>query len=172
MGSRKTYLFVVLLFACTAGVAQNMRFVSTPVVSAGKFLSVSSPVSIDTTTKCLLVSSGASVLNTTNHAKGAFGTSCTEVPPVAALASLTTLNLFPNPAHDFTTLKCDGQFDNNLSCQVRVMTVDGRMLSSQMVLMKDIVAGYRIAVSSYAVGTYVISLDFMNQHYARKLIKL
>ena len=69
-------------------------------------------------------------------------------------------------------LKCEGQFDANLFGQVRVMSIEGRMMMSQMVAMKDIQAGYTINASSYAAGNYVVTLDVKDQHYSVKLIKL
>ena len=41
-----------------------------------------------------------------------------------------------------------------------------------MVPMKDIQAGYMINAGAYAAGTYVVTLDFMNQRYNVKMIKL
>jgi hypothetical protein len=80
--------------------------------------------------------------------------------------------VYPNPTHGLATLKCDGQFDANLSAQVRVMSIEGKMMMSQMVPMKDIQAGFVINAAAYAAGTYVVVMDFMNERYSKKLIKL
>ena len=114
-----------------------------------------------------------STLNVNNYGKGVFGASCVENPPVATVSvSLTSIQLYPNPTHNTSILKCDGQFDANLSCQVRVMSIDGRMMMSQMVPMKDVQAGYTINANNYAAGTYIVTIDFMSQQYSKKLIKL
>jgi hypothetical protein len=174
--NKGTYLFIIMLLACTTGMAQlSVPFTMSPLAtSSGVYTSNGgSPIVMEGNAKCLNVSSGLGVLNVNNSGKGVFGASCIETPPVATvLVSLTTLNLYPNPTHSTSILKCEGQFDANLSGQVRIMSIDGKMMMSKMVPMKDIQAGYMIDASSYAAGNYVVTLDFMNQHYSKKLIKL
>ena len=133
-----------------------------------------SPISSEGNSKCLSVAvGGIRSLEVKMNAKGKFGASCEEVAPVATpLITLTDLNLYPNPTHGKSLLKCTGQFDANLSCLVRVISMDGKMMISKMVPMKELTIGFTIDASSYAVGTYAVTIDFMNQHESRKLIKL
>jgi hypothetical protein len=108
-----------------------------------------SPIVFDGSGKCLVVSTGGlrtmeKVMNST----GKFGASCEEVPPVATpLITLTSINVFPNPTHTTTTLKCEGQFDVNLSAMVRVISMDGKIMMSKMIPMKELKAGYIIDAS-------------------------
>jgi len=162
---------------CTAGMAQNtMTYSMTPIVISGKSgmaIGAAESVVFDGKGKCLSVVTGIRTLEVASNNKGTFGSSCVETAPVATvLMELTSLIVYPNPTHNISILKCDGQFDVNLSCQVRVMSMDGRPMMSQMVSMKAIKAGYQIDASAYAAGTYVITVDFMTQHYTLKLIKL
>jgi hypothetical protein len=168
------YLFIIMLLACTTGMAQmGGPFSMSPIATSGAIVSNGgSPIVMNGTEKCLNVSSGLSTMNINNNAKGVYGASCIETPPAAILVSIKSLNVYPNPTHSTSTLKCEGQFDVNLSCQVRIMSMDGKMMMSQMVSMKDVQAGYTINASSYAAGTYVVNVNFMNQNYNIKLIKL
>ena len=68
-------------------------------------------------------------------------------------SEIAAINVFPNPTHGLSVIKCEGQFDVNLSCQLTIISMDGRVMSNQMVLMKDMVAGYQINASAYAAGT-------------------
>ncbi|MES2005684.1 MAG: T9SS type A sorting domain-containing protein [Bacteroidota bacterium] len=171
-----TYMLIALMLTCTAGMAQlSSPFNMSPIASSnGVYVSNGgNPIVMNGSGKCLNVSSGLSTVNINNNGKGNFGAGCVETPPVASvLVSLTALNLYPNPTHSTSILKCEGQFDANLSCQVRVMSIDGKMMMSKIVAMKELVAGYMIDASSYAVGTYVVTIDFMSEKYSRKLIKL
>lgn len=169
-----TYLFIMLMLACVTGMAQATYSISPFAMSAGAVTATGgSPFVGDGKGKCLNVSSGLSTLSQATNAKGVFGAACVETAPVATvLVSLTSLKVYPNPAHTTSILKCEGQFDANLSCQVRILSIEGRPMMSQMVPMKDLQAGYTLNVASYAAGTYVVSVDFMNQHYNLKLIKL
>ncbi len=170
-----TYLFIALLLAFTAGKAQiTMPFSMAPIATSGKLTSSGgNPIQMDGKGKCLSVSSGLRSLEVTANNSGVFGAACAETPPVATvLVELTSLNLYPNPTHSTSILKVEGRFDANLSCQIKVFSIEGRMMFSQIVAMKDVQAGYTINAGTYAVGNYVVSLDFMDQHYTRKLIKL
>jgi hypothetical protein len=173
--NKGTYLFIVMLLACATGIAQTtVPFTMSPIAltSGSVSLSGGNPIVMEGNGKCLNVATGGiRTLAIKLNANGKFG--CEEVPPqTTPLITLTSLKVYPNPTHSTSILKCEGQFDANLSCQVRVMSVDGRMMMSQMVPMKDIQAGYTINASAYAAGTYVVTVDFMNQHYNLKLIKL
>jgi hypothetical protein len=162
--------------ACTSGMAQSgMTYSMTPIsfISKNGTAIGGESVVVDGKGKCLSVSTGLRALQVVANNKGAFAASCVEVPPVATvLMELTSIKVFPNPTHNTSILKCEGQFDVNLSCQVRVIGMDGRMMMAQMVSMKDVKAGYVINAAAYPAGTYVVSVDFMNQHYTLKLIKL
>lgn len=169
-----TYLFVMLMLACITGMAQATYSLSPFAMSAGAVTATGgSPFVGDGKGKCLNVSSGLSTLSQATNAKGVFGAACVETAPVATvLVSLTSLKVYPNPTQTTSILKCEGQFDANLSCQVRILSIEGKPMMSQMVPMKELQAGYTLNVASYAAGTYVVSVDFMSQHYNLKLIKL
>jgi len=169
-----TYLFIMLMLACVTGMAQATYSISPFAMSAGAVTATGgSPFVGDGKGKCLNVSSGLSTLSQATNAKGVFGAACVETAPVATvLVSLTSLKVYPNPTHTTSILKCEGQFDANLSCQVRILSMEGKPMMSQMVPMKELQAGYTLNVASYAAGTYVVSVDFMSQHYNLKLIKL
>jgi hypothetical protein len=171
-----TYLFIALLLAFTTGMAQmSMPFSMAPIASSGGVLTSSggNPIVMDGKGKCLSVTSGLRTLEVTANNSGIFGASCAETPPVATvLVELTNINLYPNPTHSTSILKVEGQFDANLSCQIKVFSIEGRMMFSQMVPMKEVKVGYTINAGAYAAGNYVVSIDFMDQHYTRKLIKL
>lgn len=175
--NKGTYLVIVMLLACTTGIAQTATpFIMTPMaITSGKTSLVGgSPIVFDGTGKCLVVSTGGlRTMEKVMNSNGKFGASCEEVPPVATpLITLTSINVFPNPTHTTTTLKCEGQFDVNLSAMVRVISMDGKIMMSKMIPMKELKAGYLIDASTYAVGTYAVTVNFMNQQESRKLIKL
>ena len=175
--NKGTYLLFALLLACSAGIGQTMTFTMSPIAITNGSVSVigGNPIGVDGKSKCLNVSSGLGSLMTVNNNHGVFGASCVETPPVATVSvslSAVKVNVYPNPTHSTSILKCEGQFDANLFGQVRVMSIEGRMMMSQMVAMKDIQAGYTINASSYAAGNYVVTLDVKDQHYSVKLIKL
>jgi hypothetical protein len=173
--NKGTYLVILLMFACSAGIGQGMVLRFSPVggSAAGLTVSSGSPIIMNGTGKCVTAASGLSVLTISNNGKGEFQSACKEVVPVATILAVSVnLNVYPNPTHGLATLKCDGQFDANLSAQVRVMSIEGKMMMSQMVPMKDIQAGFVINAASYAAGTYVVVMDFMNERYSKKLIKL
>ena len=173
---KRTYFFFIMLLATTMGMAQiTGSFSMSPLASStGGFTSNGgSPVVMTGNGKCLAVSSGLNTININNNSKGVFGASCVETVPVATvLVSLTNLNVYPNPTHSTSILKCVGNFDANLFCQVRVMSMEGRVMMSQMVLLKDVASGYTINAGAYAAGTYIVNVDFMNQQFNLKLIKL
>jgi hypothetical protein len=175
--NKGTYLIICLLLACATGMAQmTVPYNMSPIaVSSGNFTANGgNPIVNDGKSKCLNVSSGLNTMTAASTGgRGAFGGSCVEVTPVASvLISFKDLNVFPNPTHGLSIVKCEGQFDVNLSCQLTITSMEGRVMSNQMVLMKDMVAGFQINASAYAAGTYIVSVAFMNQTYSKKLIKL
>lgn len=172
-----TYLIIILLLACATGMAQmTVPYNMSPIaISSGSVTANGgNPIVNDGRSKCLNVSSGLNTMtaaSTGGH--GTFGGSCVEVTPVAAVSvSMKDLNVFPNPTHGLSIVKCEGQFDVNLSCQLTITSMEGRVMSNRMVLMKDMAAGYQIDATAYAAGTYVVTVSFMNQLYSKKLIKL
>lgn len=173
--NKGTYLFIALLLACITGMSQfSMPGSMSPLATSNGFTSNGgNPILMDGKGKCLSVSSGLRVVEVNSNSNGVFGASCVETPPVATiLMELTSLKVYPNPTHELSILKCEGKFDANLSCLVRVISFQGKVMMSQVVTMKEVLAGYTINAGSYAAGTYVVSIDFMNQHYNLKLIKL
>ena len=172
----RAYFFFIMLLASTLGMAQmSGSFSMSPLASStGNFTSNGgSPIVMSGTGKCLAVSSGLTTITINNNGKGVFGASCIETVPVATvLVSLTNLNVYPNPTHSTSILKCVGNFDANLFCQVRIISMEGRVMMSQMVLLKEVAAGYTINASAYAAGMYIVNVDFMNQQFNLKLIKL
>ncbi len=170
--NKGTYLIIIMLLACTTGMAQ--MFSMSPIATTGAASSNGgTPIVLNGSAKCLNVSSGLSTLTAaSNGGKGVFGASCVETVPAAAMVSITSLNVYPNPTHSTSILKIDGHFDADLSCQVSIIGMDGRVMMKQMVPMKEVQAGYTINAGSYAAGTYVVHVDFMSQNYNLKLIKL
>lgn len=177
MGFNKgTYLFIFMLLACTSGMAQmNMSFRFSPIATSNSTITMNggNPIIFNGEGKCVTISSGMSVLTIANNAKGEFGVGCKEIPPVAIVTRVSIgMKVYPNPTSGLTTFKCEGQFDENLSAQVRVFSMEGKMMMAQMVPMKEIKSGFVINADRYPAGTYVISMDFMNQRYNTKFIKL
>lgn len=170
-----TYLLIGLLLVSATGMAQlSVPFSMAPIASSGGVAVASggNPIVLGGAGKCLNVSSGISTININSNNKGVFGASCVETAPVATIVSLSSVKVYPNPTHGMSILKCEGQFDANLFGQVRVTSIDGKPMLSQLVSMRDVVAGYQINANNYAAGNYVVTLDFMDQRYSVKLIKL
>ena len=177
MATKKaTYFLLVFLLAGFTGMAQiSVPFSMSSIATSSTAISSSGGSAIVLTGKgaCLTVSSGFGIMGIANNAKGTFGASCVEKAPVATvLVELTDIKLYPNPTHDISILKCQGVFDANLSCQIKVTGLDGKTLFSRIVPMKEVQAGFQINAAAYAAGTYIVSIDFMNQQYTKKLIKL
>lgn len=175
--NKGTYLVLALLLACTTGMAQmtanSFKRSSVVMINASSTTMGGSVAVFNGGGKCLNVASGLSTVSTVaTNGKGEFGASCAEIVPVADVLTITSLTVYPNPTHSLTTLKCDGVFDANLFGQVRIISMDGRVMMSQMIPMQDLKAGHILNVASYAAGTYVVSVDFMNKHYTTKLIKI
>ncbi len=175
--NKGTYLVLALLLACSTGMAQmtaNSFRISPVVMMSTSSTTMGGTVAVfNGGNKCLNVTTGLSTLTTVaTNGTGKFGASCAEVVPVADVLTITSLTVYPNPTHSLTTLKCDGVFDANLFGQVRIISMDGRVVMSQMVSMESLKTGYVINAASFAAGTYVVSVDFMNKHYTTKLIKI
>ncbi len=169
-----TYLLIILLFASVVGKSQmSLSFSPIAFSTSGITATGGTPFIVNGSGKCLTLGSGLSSLTIAYNNTGKFGESCKEVAPVAAISNVSvSLKLYPNPTNGPATIKCEGQFDANLFCQLRIFTLEGRVMLSQMVLMRDIQSGYAINAATFAAGTYVVSIDFMNQRYNTKMIKL
>lgn len=173
--NKSTYLVLALLLTSVLGKAQSTAFSMSPIFmsSASTTTIGGHAVQAEGGTSCYTVATGLRTLTISMNAAGSkFAEGCTEKPPVAQLLTLTSLKVFPSPVHTLTTLKCEGNFDANLSCQVKVISIDGRILMNKMVAMKEILAGYPIDASSYAAGTYVVTVAFMNEQHSVKFIKI
>ncbi|MBV9989229.1 MAG: T9SS type A sorting domain-containing protein [Chitinophagaceae bacterium] len=171
MRIKRTYLMIIMLLACSTGMAQVFTF--SPIASSTGATMTSSPMINSGKGTCITSSTGIAALRIATNGKGEFGAGCKEVAPVATVVDFSvSLNVYPNPTSGMTTIKCDGQFDANLSCQIRILGMDGRTMMSQMVAMKDVKAGYTVNVAAYAAGTYAVVIDFMSQRYSKKLIKI
>lgn len=174
--NKGTYMVVALLLSCFAVKAQSsaVPYTISPIVIAnGSTTMIGGTVAlIDGGSKCLSVASGLRALDVTANNGGVFGASCAEVAPAGDMLSVTSMNVYPNPTRSLTKLKCDGNFDANLSGQVRIISMDGKVVMSKMVPMQELKSGYVIDASSFASGTYVVSVDFKNKHYTTKLIKI
>ena len=177
MGINKgKYLFISLLFAFAMTKGQIVgAYNMSPIVGSKTNVSSNGGNSLVLSgkDKCLVVTSGLGVMTGNNNGKGVFGASCVETAPASSmLVSLSSLNVYPNPTHGSSILKCAGNFDANLFCQVRVMSMEGRVIMNKMVSMKAVQTGYIIQAGMYPTGSYVVNVDFMNLQYNLKLIKL
>ncbi len=171
--NKRTYHFIIILMLASFTGTAQMSFSPIAFSTGSVSATGGTPILSSGKGNCLTVSSGMATLATIYNNKGEFGTGCKEVPPVANLVNVSvSLKLYPNPTNGPATLKCEGQFDENLSCQIRIIHMSGRVMMSQMVPMKDVKAGFLLNAGSYAAGTYIVTMDFMNQHYNMKLIKL
>ncbi len=158
-----------MVFACTSGKAQmSISFLST---NSGI---ISTPsVNISGSSKCLVIGGSAASLNIANNGTGAFDPSCKEKPPVADTMRFSlSLNVYPNPTRGSTMLKASGEFDQNLSCIVKVVAMDGKVLLGQSVPMSKIKAGFMINGNSWAAGDYTVVVELMNKRYTLRLIKI
>ncbi len=172
---KRIYILLVLLLTCSAGMAQlTTAFSFSAISSAGANMGVSTPILFDAQSKCLSVSNGVSLLSVANNGSGLFNTACKEVPPTAPPPAAISLSLtvYPNPTRGMSLLKCKGSFDPSLSCTVRVIGLDGRMIMNQVVSMVTLQTGWMIDLSSYAAGTYSVNVELMRQQYSLKLVKL
>jgi hypothetical protein len=164
-----TYIILFMVFACTAGKAQmSISFLST---NSGI---ISTPsANIGGSSKCLVIGGSAATLNIANNGTGAFDPTCQEKPPVADTMRFSlSLNVYPNPTRGSTMLKATGEFDQNLSCIVKVVAMDGKVLLGQSVPMSKIKAGFMINGNNWAAGDYTVVVELMNKRYTLRLIKI
>lgn len=160
---------MVLVLACTTGKAQmSISFLST---NSGI---ISTPfVNIGGSAKCLTIGGSAAALGIANNGTGLFQTACQEKPPVADTMRFSlSVSVYPNPTRGSAMLKASGDFDQNLSCMVKVVAMDGKVLLGQMVPMSQIKSGYQINGNAWAAGSYVVMVEFMNKRYSLQLSKL
>ncbi len=174
---RKIQLLVALLFTCSAGMAQlstSFSFSSIAAGNSGSSMGISTPLVVNGQTKCLIVSNGLGVLDIANNGNGHFDGSCKEVPPVTPNLPefALSLSVYPNPSRGISTLKCKGNFDAGLSCMVRVIAFDGKVVLSQAVPMTVVAAGWTVDLSNYTSGTYMVNVELMHRQYNLKLIRL
>jgi len=175
MRFKGTYLLIIVLFAFVvkgrSQVFSPLSFSPIAVSGAGATITSSSFV-VAGKGKCFTATSGLAVLSIANNAKGEFGVGCVEKPPVADIVEFSmSLKVFPNPVSGPATLKCEGNFDENLFCQVRIVSIDGKMMMSQMVAMKEVKAGFVFNAAAYTAGAYAVVVDFMDHRYSVKFIK-
>jgi hypothetical protein len=166
------YIMIIVMLASVAGKAQMGMF-SPMASSAGGYTTTASPFIVDGKGKCLVAGSGLTALRVATHSKGSFGAGCVETPPVATPTEFSvSLGLYPNPTRGMTTIKAvGGQFDPSLSCQIRIMSVDGKIMLNKMVPMSEMKTGFVFDASAFAVGTYVAIIEFMNQRFPVKFIR-
>lgn len=160
---------MVLVLACTSGKAQmNICFLSS---NSGI---ISTPfVNITGSGKCLSIGGSAAALGIANNGTGIFQAACQEKPPVADTIRFSlSLNVYPNPTSGSAMMKATGEFDQSLSCIVKVITMDGKVMSGERVPMSKIKAGYIINGNAWAAGKYVITVELVNKRYSLQLSKL
>jgi hypothetical protein len=165
-----SYLLLgILLFTSIAGKAQmGMSFMS----GSGNIVTTPS-ITVNGNAKCLTVGGAASVLNIAHNGTGLFGAGCKEGVPAADTASFSlSLNVYPNPTRGATMLKATGDFDASLSCMVKVVAMDGKVMFGQMVPMANVKAGFMINGHAWAAGNYTVVIELMNKRYSLRLIKL
>jgi hypothetical protein len=167
-----TYFMLLLIFTCTVGKAQ-VSSMGTSFLSGNGGIITTPTMPVSGSAKCLSVGGYASALNIANNGTGLFGSGCTEKPPVADTTTFSlSLNVYPNPTRGSTILKATGDFDEKLSCLVKVIAMDGKILLGQMVPMKDVKKGYMINGNAWAAGNYTVMVELMNKRYSLRLIKL
>ncbi len=164
-----TYIIFFLVLACTSGGAQmSISFIGT---NSGI---ISTPsVNTSGSSKCMVIGGSVMALNIANNGTGVFDISCQEKPPVADTARFALLlNVYPNPTNGSAMLKVTGDFDQNLFCQVKVVSMNGKMMLGQSVPMSKIKTGYQINGSGWAAGMYIVMVEFMNKRFSLQLTRL
>lgn len=164
----------LLMFSYYHGTAQFFHSFS-PIAYSKNGLTATggNTIIINGKSKCLIVASGISSLNIANNGNGIFSTVCKEVSPIANVAGTSvSMILFPNPVISEAKIIFTGQVDANLSCQISVMNIEGKLLLNKIVLMKEVQIGYMFQAGLFPAGTYLVAVEFMNKVYTMKLIKL
>ncbi len=110
---------------------------------------------------------------TTTDANGCQAFSCSTVDPgtssLGALESLTTFELYPNPANTTTTL--DIRFSASTDVQLKVVNLLGQVLyTSKENDLKE--RQFVFDLQDYAAGTYLITLETEEQIAVKKMIVL
>lgn len=125
-----------MLLACSTCMAQRLiSFFPIALSYSGATATGGTPIIING--KCLTVAGGLFALTITTNNKGNYGAVC-----MMANVTNVSVSLKLYPTNHPATLKCEDQFDADLSCQVRIMRIEGRIMMSQMVLIKEVQAGY------------------------------
>ncbi len=169
--NRKTYLLIFMLLASSASMAQLMTSFSMSAIGGMKgSVAVSLPILMEGKGKCLTISNGISTLNIAENGNGVFGNSCKEIAPVASFS--LSLTVYPNPTRGMSLLKCQGSFDTNLSCLVKVVAMDGTIVMNKMAAIASIQSGLMINMSEQMAGNYTVIIEVMNRKYNLRLIKL
>ncbi len=169
--NKGTYLLFFMLLASSSGMAQLMTSFSFSAIGGmNGSVAVSVPILMDGKGNCLTVSNGVSTLNIAENGNGVFGNSCKEIAPVAPFS--LSLTVYPNPTRGMSLLKCQGSFDASLSCLVKVVAMDGKIIMNQVAAMNSIKSGLMINMSEQVAGNYTVILEVMNRRYNLRLIKL
>jgi hypothetical protein len=160
-----------MLLASYASMAQLMTsFSSSAIGGMNGSVAVSVPILMNGKGKCLAVSNGISTLNIAENGNGIFGNSCKETVPAAPFS--LSLTVYPNPTRGMSLLKCQGSFDADLSCLVKVVAMDGKIVLNKVTPMTSIQSGLMINISEQVAGNYTVIIEVMNRRYNLRLIKL
>ena len=166
------FIILALVLTCTAGKAQFSTMGISFLSGNGGIVTTPSIKATGTGT-CLVVGGSAAALNVANNGTGIFGSACKENTPVADTTTFSlSLSVYPNPTRGSTMLKASGDFDQNLSCMVKVVAMDGKVMLGQMVPMSNVKAGFMINGNAWAAGNYTVVVELMNKRYSLRLIKL
>lgn len=142
-------------------------------MSGGGNVIATPSITVNGVAKCLTVGGTATMLNIAFNGTGVFGSGCKEGAPVADTAAFSlSLNVYPNPTRGAAMLKATGDFDASLSCLVKVVAMDGKVMMGQMVPMSVVKGGFMINGNSWAAGNYTVVVELMNKRYSLRLIKL
>lgn len=130
-------------------------------------------VNVSGSSKCLVIGGAAAALNIAHNGTGLFNPNCEEKPPLADTMRLSmSLNVYPNPTRGSAMLSATGTFDQNLSCLIKVVDLNGKVMLGEMVPMSKLKAGHKINANSWAAATYVVIVELMNKRYSLRLSKL
>lgn len=162
-----------LLFSSEAAKAQMaINFSPIAYSTSGVTATGGSPFTFFEKTKCLVMGNGMTVLTVVFNNKGEFAKSCSEnIPRTSLNTTMYSLRVFPNPTNGPATVQCEGSFDINAIGHLKMIGLDGKLVMAQTVVMKELQAGIIIQTGLFSSGTYLISVDYMNQHFSSKLLK-